>query len=79
MKTQSEIEVLLSQWYGSTDVQRILMMDEAELWAEHKRLSEYQFSLALDAAMDGVWMLRSVYSNAKPTVRINLTKRPVHA
>lgn len=79
MKTQSEIEDLLSNWYGPEGVARVLAMDEVQLAAEIHWLLSCQPSRALYLAAGGVIALEEIAKAARPTVRINLTKRPVHA
>lgn len=77
MKTQSEIEALLSQWYGPAEMNEVLFMDEGDLWTEHESLGACQPSPNLDAAMDGVWLLLSSKSIPKRECRIDAVKKDV--
>lgn len=79
MKTQSEIEILLANWYSPEMVIKVLDMTAGQLSAEVDRLLSCQPSRALYLAAGGVIALEEIAKAARPTVRINLNKRPIYA
>lgn len=76
MKTQSEIEALLSQWYGPEEMNKVLAMDYAALWTEFGLLTVCQFSANLSSALNGVDALLSLHESLpKRECKIDLTKK----
>lgn len=79
MKTQTTIEALLAPYYTShTDA--ILAMGEDALKKALDALLDEVWSPEVGDAMEGIQKLLDLHKTLpKSTVRINLTKRPLHA